>query len=324
MLVDMTTHRTALAGVGRGDAEDLLTVKARLVGELRPEVVIGPADADVTVPDLHAFGLRPHALQVLQNEERPLGVRLRECLRDAVIDITHPAVLSGADALEPAPGGRRAAPLQLLTEPGVPRPLRLHGGAADERRTTAVIGRHELTDAAVDTDHADDIRTLRHVNGEGDGHMQEDTAPAVHDELRSPVPAVPQTGTDRLQPQAATERIDGEAPPHEGPVMAVYEINLRNGKTHLRPLMSVGPNGAVLRHYGLEDRLGHLGLQSKTHTDVAVEAAVQPDDGLRAGAEDEGRDGVTGVAVRTRHFEQLFELLFVGLQPDLVRYHNLR
>lgn len=109
MLVDMATHRTALAGVGRRDAENLLAVKTRLVGELRPEVMIGPADADVTVPDLHAFGLRPHALQVLQDEERPLGVRLHECLRDAVIDITHPAVLSGANALEPTPGGRRAA-----------------------------------------------------------------------------------------------------------------------------------------------------------------------------------------------------------------------
>lgn len=154
--------------------------------------------------------------------------------------------------------------------------------------------------------------------------MQEDTAPAVHGELRSPVPAVPETGTDRLQPQAAAERIDGEAPLHERPVMAVYEINLRNGKAHLRPFVSVGPDGAVLRHYGLEDRLGHLGLQSKTRTDVAVETTVQPDNRLRAGAENEGRDVVTGIAVCARSFEQLFELPFVGLQPDLVRYRNLR
>ena len=75
-----------------------------------------PGYRDITVFALYPLSLRAYAGKILKNEHSAFGIRLSECLADAVIDVTHPTVLSLTECPHAASGARGLPMLELLAK----------------------------------------------------------------------------------------------------------------------------------------------------------------------------------------------------------------
>lgn len=322
MLIDSTTYGTALAGIGRRYAEYRLSGKCRLVSELRAEVVVGPADADIPILDADALRLRPDTSKVFEHEQSPYRIRVHECLGDAVVHIAHPAVLSRANLPEPAPCGRSAALLELLPDLGEFCVLGFDCGAGDERAALSVIRCNDLPEPPVYPDNMRDVPAVRRFVMHGDGDMQEDTATYVNDELcRSILPCMRSERAGACaKPDASVKRIDGKDVSDNGPVPVVDQVILRDTETYPDALMPVGSDRTVLRDDRLQDGLGHLGLEPVISAEYAIEFSMERDDILVPGVEDNPGNEVACGTVRLRRPEKSRDVFGTRIESHFFRY----
>ena len=326
MLVDTTTYRAPLTGVLGIHLDDLLAGKGSLVRQLLLKVIVRPAYADIPVLDTYAFSGAADALEVLKHEQGSSRIRLYECLRHAMVHISHPTVLSIAYGFESAPCGRSLSLLEFLPESGEVCSPVLERIAGIHRRLLAVIRHREFPDASVDPDNGGWRIDFLHLKG--DRNMQEGLpVPVGHDggcavlAIRSIKVLLHTLGRKRYF-DTSLDGIDRYTSVGEGPVAAmnkVIPVGLEFNKT---PVMPVVPDAPVLRDNGLYDRLGHLCLEAILLAKGMVQCAI---DFVKVHAvivKDISGHFVTGHSVETAGRKNLLPLLLAKIDLNLGRDSN--
>ena len=102
-LVSSPAYRTHLGCVCRIHLDDHLASQSSFIHDLLFKIIVRPGYRDITVFAFDPLSLRAYAGKILKNEHSAFGIMLSECLADAVIDVTHPTVLSLTDGLESSP-----------------------------------------------------------------------------------------------------------------------------------------------------------------------------------------------------------------------------
>lgn len=326
MLVDTTTYRAPLTGVLGIHLDDLLAGKGSLVRQLLLKVIVRPAYADIPVLDTYAFCGAADALEVLKHEQGSFRIRLYECLRHAMVHISHPTVLSIAYGFESAPCGRSLSLLEFLPESGEMCPAVLDRIAGIHRRLLAVIRHREFPDASVDPDNRRWRIDFLHLKG--DRNMQEGLPVPVGNDGGRAVPAVSRAkillytlGLIRhLDP--ALDGIQGDKPVGERPVTAmdkVIPVGLEFNKT---PVMLVVPDAPVLRDNGLYDRLGHLCLEAILLAKRMVQCTIDLVEVHAATVKEILGDLVARHSVETAGRKNLLSLLLAKIDLNLGRDRN--
>ena len=266
MLVDTTTYRAPLTGVLGIHLDDLLAGKGSLVRQLLLKVIVRPAYADIPVLDTYAFSGAADALEVLKHEQGSSRIRLYECLRHAMVHISHPTVLSIAYGFESAPCGRSLSLLEFLPESGEVCSPVLDRIAGIHRRLLAVIRHREFPDASVDPDNGGWRIDFLHLKG--DRNMQEGLpVPVGHDggcavlAIRSIKVLLHTLGRKRYF-DTSLDGIDRYTSVGEGPVAAMDKVIPIGLELNQSLAMPVALDGSVFRDDGLYDRLRHLRLET--------------------------------------------------------------
>lgn len=266
MLVDTTTYRAPLTGVLGIHLDDLLAGKGSLVRQLLLKVIVRPAYADIPVLDTYAFSGAADALEVLKHEQGSARIRLYECLRHAMVHISHPTVLSIAYGFESAPCGRSLSLLEFLPESGEVRSPVLDRIAGIHRRLLAVIRHREFPDASVDPDNGGWRIDFLHLKG--DRNMQEGLLVPVDHDGGCAVPAIRSIkvllhtlGRKRYF-DTSLDGIDRYTSVGEGPVAAMDKVIPIGLELNQSLAMPVALDGSVFRDDGLYDRLRHLRLET--------------------------------------------------------------
>ena len=206
-----------------------------------------------------------------------------ECLGDAVIHITHPTVFSVTYPFEAASCGRRSALLEAFPHRCVLCTFMLDTSAAVCHGPRPVISNGDLPDAAVYADNNGHIIPLRSIDMLCNRNMQKTALCIVKDEPgRSEF--VCRAGNHFIKripfgkiadPDTLVERVDGKAVCNDRPVTVPHQVALHGVETHNHQFMSIGLHRFVLCQYGPDNRLGHLGFQTKVRTERAVQRIVQ-------------------------------------------------
>ena len=266
MLVDTTTYRAPLTGVLGIHLDDLLAGKGSLVRQLLLKVIVRPAYADIPVLDTYAFSGAADALEVLKHEQGSSRIRLYECLRHAMVHISHPTVLSIAYGFESAPCGRSLSLLEFLPESGEVCSPVLERIAGIHRRLLAVIRHREFPDASVDPDNGGWRIDFLHLKG--DRNMQEGLpVPVGHDggcavlAIRSIKVLLHTLGGKRYF-DTSPDGIDRYTSVGEGPVAAMDKVIPIGLELNQSLAMPVALDGSVFCDDGLYDRLRHLRLET--------------------------------------------------------------
>ena len=266
MLVDTTTYRAPLTGVLGIHLDDLLAGKGSLVRQLLLKVIVRPAYADIPVLDTYAFSGAADPLEVLKHEQGSSRIRLHECLRHAMVHISHPTVLSIAYGFESAPCGRSLSLLEFLPESGEVCSPVLERIAGIHRRLLAVIRHREFPDASVDPDNGGWRIDFLHLKG--DRNMQEGLpVPVGHDggcavlAIRSIKVLLHTLGGKRYF-DTSPDGIDRYTSVGEGPVATMDKVIPVGIELNQSLAMPVALDGSVFCDDGLYDRLRHLRLET--------------------------------------------------------------
>ena len=310
----MPALRAGLGGVGRIDCDNGLTILKGLVDQLLLQVIIGPGDRDIPVPDTDTFGGRADAGQILQDEEGTLGVVLSECLADAVIHITHETVFSLADGFEPPSGGWGLHLLQLPAKGLVVGALLLDGRTGEEGAPAfAVISSYQEADPPVDTDDVRDIgggdlvELLRHRD------VEKEPAVLIY-QLRgaeTPVDIDALCEEGDLDPSLQGTYGEQGPVPVQRIVPVPDEIHLRLVEADPDPVVLTGQDSLVSGDDGAQDRLGHLGTQAETPADGAIELPVQGTEAQVMEEEDMARHEITGSRIGVHGIDQKLSVLLI-------------
>ena len=278
MLVDTTTYRAPLTGVLGIHLDDLLAGKGSLVRQLLLKVIVRPAYADIPVLDTYAFSGAADALEVLKHEQGSARIRLYECLRHAMVHISHPTVLSIAYGFESAPCGRSLSLLEFLPESGEVCSPVLDRIAGIHRRLLAVIRHREFPDASVDPDNGGWRIDFLHLKG--DRNMQEGLpVPVGHDggcavlAIRSIKVLLHTLGRKRYF-DTSLDGIDRYTSVVEGPVTAMDKVIPIGLELNQSLAMPVALDGSVFCDDGLYDRLRHLRLETILLAKGMVQCAI--------------------------------------------------
>lgn len=266
MLVDTTTYRAPLTGVLGIHLDDLLAGKGSLVRQLLLKVLVRPAYADIPVLDTYAFSGAADPLEVLKHEQGSSRIRLHECLRHAMVHISHPTVLSIAYGFESAPCGRSLSLLEFLPESGEVCSPVLERIAGIHRRLLAVIRHREFPDASVNPDNGGWRIDFLHLKG--DRNMQEGLpVPVGHDggcavlAIRSIKVLLHTLGGKRYF-DTSPDGIDRYTSVGEGPVATMDKVIPVGIELNQSLAMPVALDGSVFCDDGLYDRLRHLRLET--------------------------------------------------------------
>ena len=307
MLVDSTTYRTPLTGVFRIHLDDLLAGKDGFVRQLLLQVVVRPANIDISVFRPYALGRSADARKVFKHEQRSCGIGIGECLGNAVIHITHPSVLSLADHLEAMTGRWCSSLLEFAPKYKELCMSCFNTASLDESRLLSVICHDRLADAAVNANDFDGL--VRNVDSLGYRDMQEATSLVVNDKFRCPETCLRIRKVilpEELESESDAKGIYGKHTLRIGPVPPSHEVTLRSAETDTRPFMAVTTDCSVLGDDGLENGLRHLGFQLILRTQALIQGFIQRIDLLIACVKDIIRNKVAGITIgRSRLCEHI-------------------
>ena len=327
MLVDTTTYRAPLTGVLGIHLDDLLAGKGSLVRQLLLKVIVRPAYADIPVLDTYAFSGAADALEVLKHEQGSSRIRLYECLRHAMVHISHPTVLSIAYGFESAPCGRSLSLLEFLPESGEVCSPVLDRIAGIHRRLLAVIRHREFPDASVDPDNGGWRIDFLHLKG--DRNMQEGLpVPMGHDggcavpAIRSIKVLLHTLGRKRYF-DTSLDGIDRYTSVGEGPVAAMDKVIPIGLELNQSLAMPVALDGSVFRDDGLYDRLRHLRLETILLAKRMVQCTIDLVEVHAATIKEILGDLVARHSVETAGRKNLLSLLLAKIDLNLGRDRNL-
>lgn len=326
MLVDTTTYRAPLTGVLGIHLDDLLAGKGSLVRQLLLKVIVRPAYADIPVLDTYAFSGAADALEVLKHEQGSARIRLYECLRHAMVHISHPTVLSIAYGFESAPCGRSLSLLEFLPESGEVCSPVLERIAGIHRRLLAVIRHREFPDASVDPDNGGWRIDFLHLKG--DRNMQEGLpVPVGHDggcavlAIRSIKVLLHTLGRKRYF-DTSLDGIDRYTSVGEGPVAAMDKVIPIGLELNQSLAMPVALDGSVFRDDGLYDRLRHLRLETILLAKRMVQCTIDLVEVHAATIKEILGDLVARHSVETAGRNNLLSLLLAKIDLNLGRDRN--
>lgn len=156
-LMDTTTLRTTLRRKRRINLQNRRTSRHSLIRQELLQLIKRPRTQITTTL---SWTIRQQLLaktdtrQILQNEQRASPILINECLRQPMINISHPTVLSPGNTSQHTLRRPRALSLKLATNPLKRIPLPHHLLTANEMRLPLLIIRCEQkTQTPVDTDH---------------------------------------------------------------------------------------------------------------------------------------------------------------------------
>ena len=283
MRVDFATYRTTLASVRGINLDNPLTSQCSLVGEFLLQVIIGPTYRYVTVFSPDSFRGAADALQIFKHKQCPDRTRGHECLRDAVIHITHPTVFSVTYPFEAASRGRRSALLEAFPHCCVLCTFMLDTSAAVHHRLCPVICDCNLPYATVDSYDNGHVVRFRNLDSTCNGNVQETATGLIKDEPCCSK-FVCRAGNDLIKripfgeiadPDTSVKCIDGESLWHYGPVAVPDQVALRHSEANKSQFMSVGLYRPVFGRHSPDNRLGHLRLQVKLRTKHSIQRIMQ-------------------------------------------------
>ena len=156
-LTHTTALRTTLRRKRRINLHNRRTSRNSLIRQKLLKLIKRPRTQSTTLPRRtirQQLLTKTDTRQILQNEQRTSPILINECLRQPMINISHPTVLSPRNTSQHTLRGPCALSLKLITNPLKRIPLSHHLPTTNKMRPPLlIIRREQKTQTPINTNH---------------------------------------------------------------------------------------------------------------------------------------------------------------------------